>query len=51
MHDLGVALLFRYDRAGYEARMATGTEHADTLLDYELATYGGDHAAMLGTGG
>jgi putative nucleotidyltransferase with HDIG domain len=46
MHDLGVALLFRFDRAGYEARMATGTEHADTLLDDELETYGGDHAAL-----
>ncbi len=46
MHDLGVALLFRYDRAGYEARMATGAAESDSLLDYELATYGGDHAAL-----
>src|SRR5207344_1466964 len=24
MHDLGVALLFRFDRAGYETRLAAG---------------------------
>jgi putative nucleotidyltransferase with HDIG domain len=46
MHDLGVALLFRHDRAGYEALMATGAEATDTLLDHELTTYGGDHAAL-----
>jgi HD-like signal output (HDOD) protein len=46
MHDLGAALLFRFDRAGYEELIARGPAHADTLLAHELETYGADHAAL-----
>lgn len=46
MHDLGAVLLLRLDRAGYEARMAAGSEQAGTLLADELETYGADHAAL-----
>jgi putative nucleotidyltransferase with HDIG domain len=46
MHDLGAVLLFRLDRAGYEARMAAGSEQAGALLADELEMYGADHAAL-----
>jgi putative nucleotidyltransferase with HDIG domain len=46
MHDLGAVVLFRLDRAGYEARMAPGPEHAGALITDELEMYGADHAAL-----
>lgn len=46
LHDLGAALLFRFDRAGCEARFAAGTDQADRLLADETDAYDGDHAAL-----
>jgi putative nucleotidyltransferase with HDIG domain len=46
MHDIGAVMLFRLDRAGYETRMAAGSEQAGTLLADELEMYGADHAAL-----
>jgi len=48
LHDLGTALLYRYDRDNYSARIAAGHDHADRLLDDEVDTYGADHAALGG---
>jgi putative nucleotidyltransferase with HDIG domain len=46
LHDLGAALLFRYDRSGYGTRLAVGSDAADRLLDDETRTYGADHATL-----
>jgi putative nucleotidyltransferase with HDIG domain len=46
LHDLGSALLFRFDRAGSEARISAGADHADQLLAAEIAAYGANHAAL-----
>jgi len=46
LHDLGAALLFRFDREGYGERLAPGGDPA-TLATEEAAAYGGDHA-MIG---
>jgi putative nucleotidyltransferase with HDIG domain len=46
MHDLGAALLFRFDRAGYKACMAAGPRQADKLLASELQAFGADHAEL-----
>jgi HD-like signal output (HDOD) protein len=45
LHDLGAALIFRFDRDGYGPRLAEGDPH--TLCEEEAAAYGGDHA-MIG---
>jgi putative nucleotidyltransferase with HDIG domain len=46
LHDLGAALLFRFDRDGYGSRLADGGDPA-TLTAEEQKAYGGDHA-MIG---
>jgi putative nucleotidyltransferase with HDIG domain len=46
LHDLGTALLYRFDRDHYAARIAVGAEQAENLLDDETDRYGADHAAL-----
>lgn len=46
MHDLGAAVLFRFDRGAFEARMTAEPQHAGTLLADELEAYGADHAEL-----
>jgi putative nucleotidyltransferase with HDIG domain len=46
LHDLGAALLFRFDREGYGARIADGGGDPQTLGAEEAAAYGGDHALI-----
>jgi putative nucleotidyltransferase with HDIG domain len=46
LHDLGAALLFRFDKDGYGHRIARVGD-VDTLLEQEAEAYGGDHA-MIG---
>ena len=46
LHDLGAALLYRYDPTGYEARLGIGPEAADRLLDDEARSYGATHATV-----
>jgi putative nucleotidyltransferase with HDIG domain len=46
LHDLGAALLYRFDREGYGERLAEGGD-PHTLSSEEAAAYGGDHA-MIG---
>jgi putative nucleotidyltransferase with HDIG domain len=46
LHDLGAALLYRFDREGYGARIVEEGDPA-TLCKEEAAAYGGDHA-MIG---
>jgi len=46
LHDLGAALLFRYDRTGYGTRLVAGADAADGLLDDETRTYGATHATL-----
>jgi HD-like signal output (HDOD) protein len=46
LHDLGAALLFRYDKDGYGPRIIEGGD-VGTLLSEEAEAYGGDHA-MIG---
>jgi HD-like signal output (HDOD) protein len=45
LHDLGAALLYRYDRDGYGPRVIEGGD-PQTLLSEEAAAYGGDHATI-----
>ena len=45
LHDLGTALLYRFDRDNYARRIADA-EHVDTFLADELDTYGADHATL-----
>jgi len=45
LHDLGTALLYRFDHDKYATRIADG-EHGDTLLTDETAAYGADHAIL-----
>jgi HD-like signal output (HDOD) protein len=45
LHDLGAALVFRFDREGYGPRLLDGDPQ--TLCEEEAAAYGGDHA-MIG---
>jgi putative nucleotidyltransferase with HDIG domain len=46
LHDLGTALLFRFDKEGYGPRLSDGSDPHALLAD-EAAAYGGDHA-MIG---
>jgi len=46
LHDLGAALLFRYDRASYAARLGEGADRADEFLDDETRAYGNTHATL-----
>jgi HD-like signal output (HDOD) protein len=46
LHDLGAALLFRYDHDGYRPRIIEGGD-VNTLLEEEAEAYGGDHG-MIG---
>jgi HD-like signal output (HDOD) protein len=46
LHDLGAALLYRFDREGYGPRIIDGGD-PETLAAEEQAAYGGDHA-MIG---
>jgi HD-like signal output (HDOD) protein len=46
LHDLGTALIFRFDRNGYEPRLVDGGD-PQTLCAEEAEAYGGDHA-MIG---
>jgi HD-like signal output (HDOD) protein len=43
LHDLGVALIYRFDREDYAPRLEPGGDAA-TLCSEEAAAYGGDHA-------
>ena len=45
LHDLGAALLFRFDREGYGERLTRGGDPT-TLAGEEAAAYGGDHAVI-----
>jgi putative nucleotidyltransferase with HDIG domain len=45
LHDLGAALIFRFDREGYGPRLQDGDP--ETLCVEEAEAYGGDHA-MIG---
>ena len=45
LHDLGAALLYRFDPEGYGERLVRGGDPA-TLCSEEAAAYGGDHAAI-----
>jgi putative nucleotidyltransferase with HDIG domain len=45
LHDLGTALLYRFDHDEYAARIADVTR-VDSLLADETALYGADHAAL-----
>ena len=45
LHDLGTALLYRFDRDDYASRIADATR-VDSLLADETAAYGADHAAL-----
>ncbi len=47
LHDLGAALVFRFDREGYGPRIADGAGDPQTLCAEEAEAYGGDHA-MIG---
>jgi HD-like signal output (HDOD) protein len=44
LHDLGAALVFRFDREGYGPRLAEG--RPETLCAEEAQSYGGDHATV-----
>jgi HD-like signal output (HDOD) protein len=44
MHDLGAALIFRFDKDGYGPRLLDGDPQ--TLCAEEEAAYGGDHAMV-----
>jgi HD-like signal output (HDOD) protein len=46
MHDLGTALIYRFDHDGYAPRIIEGGDPA-TLCEEEAEAYGGDHA-MIG---
>ena len=46
LHDLGTALLFRFDRAGSDARISAGAAGADQFLAAETTAYGADHATI-----
>jgi len=46
LHDLGAALLFRFDRGGYEMLIESAASDADRLLDDETHVYGADHAIL-----
>jgi putative nucleotidyltransferase with HDIG domain len=45
LHDLGAALLFRFDREGYGERLTHGGD-PDALAGEEATAYGGDHALI-----
>ena len=49
LHDLGAALLYRFDPAPYVARLEAGLDPS-ALLDAEVDAYSGDHA-MVGAFG
>lgn len=44
LHDLGAALVYRFDRDGYGPRLASGDPA--TLCQEEAEAYGGDHATI-----
>ena len=46
LHDLGAALLYRYDHDPYATRLAAGAGHPDAFLDDEISFYGADHASL-----
>jgi putative nucleotidyltransferase with HDIG domain len=46
LHDVGSALIFRFDRESWEKRLHAGIS-GDALLEEEQTVYGGDHA-MIG---
>ena len=46
LHDLGAALLFRYDRPAYQTFIDTGAVAADKMLEDETRMYGADHATI-----
>jgi putative nucleotidyltransferase with HDIG domain len=45
LHDLGTALLYRFDHDAYGARIDDATR-VETFLTDELAAYGADHATL-----
>jgi putative nucleotidyltransferase with HDIG domain len=47
LHDLGAALIYRFDREGYAPRITGGNGSPTTLCAEEAEAYGGDHA-MIG---
>jgi putative nucleotidyltransferase with HDIG domain len=48
LHDLGSALLYRFEPTGYDERMAVQGRDLDELLREEDAAAGGDHAIIGG---
>ena len=46
LHDLGTALLYRFDRDNYANRIAAGPGRSDSLLADENDAYGADHSVI-----